>query len=452
MGSFDELIDHVTNGTVFVESCKEYWHQISAPLIITTISMIFMIVAGIDYMCGNRIGLGQKYLEGWEALPSLALSMIGITALAPVIRILLQPFLAPVFKLLGVDPSIIAGTILSCDMGGYPLAIKLAGDNYAIGVFSGCILASMMGSTIVFNIPVGLTMIPAKFHTYFALGTLLGLITVPFGCIAGGATMVMTPYHIGFIELLKNLIPVIIISAFLCLILFFFPDASMRGFLHFSSFIKVLCTLGAILAAFQDECIIKLPLFYTMVDANENDGENPLYSAIYAIGEIAIMLTGTLPMVYCIYKYLGKYLAMVGKKFGLDELGSAGIISCLSSSIPMFEMFKDMTPQSMIINSAFAVGGAFVLGDDLAYIGAMQNDMIVPMIVGKLVQGILAIILSSLVSKYFIKKVSDVSEINGLSIKESANIYTDSNDNNIHVNMNNSMMESLNTIPDVDDS
>ena len=135
MGSFDDLIDHVTNGTVFVESCKEYWHQISAPLIITTISMIFMIVAGVDYMCGNRIVLGQKYLEGWEALPSLALSMIGITALAPVIRILLQPFLAPVFKLLGADPSMIAGTILSCDMGGYPLAVKLAGDNYAVGLF-----------------------------------------------------------------------------------------------------------------------------------------------------------------------------------------------------------------------------------------------------------------------------------------------------------------------------
>lgn len=452
MGSFDELIDHVKNITVFVDSCKEYWHQISAPLVITSISMLFMVIAGFDYMCGNRIGLGQKYVEGWEALPSLALSMIGITCLAPVIRILLQPFLSPAFELLGADPSMFAGALLSCDMGGYPLAIKLAGENYAVGQFSGCILASMMGSTIVFNIPVGLTLIPEKYYIYFAYGTLLGLITVPFGCIAGGATMVMTPYKLALVDILKNLIPVIIISAILCLILFFFPNASMRGFLHFSSFIKVLCTFGAILAAFQEECKIKFPLFYTMIDMEENDGENPLYSAIIAIGEIAIMLTGTLPMVYCIYKYLGKYLAMIGKYVGLDELGSAGIVSCLSSSIPMFDMFKDMTPQSMIINSAFAVGGAFVLGDDLAYIGAVQNDMIVPMIVGKLSQGILAIILASLVSKYFIKKVSNNHEVNNLSIKESANIYTDSNENNFNASRNNSMMESLNTIPDIEDS
>lgn len=452
MGSFDELIDHITNGAVFIESCKEYWHQISAPLIITTISMLFMIVAGFDYMCGNRIGLGQKYVEGWEALPSLALSMIGITALSPVIRILFQPFLSPVFKLLGADPSMIAGTILSCDMGGYPLAVKLAGDNYAVGLFSGCVLASMMGSTIVFNIPVGLTLIPKKFHIYFAYGTLLGFITVPIGCIAGGAAMAMTPYHIPFIDILKNLIPVIIISVILCLILFFFPNASRRGFLHFSSAIKVLCTFGAILAAFQDECIIKFPLFCTMVDPLENEGENPLYSAIYAIGEIAIMLTGTLPMVYCIYKYLGKYLAIIGEYVGLDELGSAGIVSCLSSSIPMFDMFKDMTPQSMIINSAFAVGGAFVLGDDLAYIGAMQNDMIVPMIVGKLVQGFTAIILSAMLSKYFIKKASCNIENNALLINESTNNYTDSNDNNTNLSLTNSGINSLNSINNIDDN
>lgn len=445
MGSFDELINHITNVTIFTDSCEEYGKEISAPLIITTISMIFMVVAGFDYMCGNRIGLGQKYVEGWEALPSLALSMIGITALSPVIRILLQPFLAPVFKFLCADPSMFAGTLLSCDMGGYPLAIKLAGNNYAVGVFSGCILASMMGSTIVFNIPVGLTLIPEKCHIYFAYGTLLGLITVPLGCIAGGATMTVTPYHLTMIEILKNLIPVIIISAILCLLLFFFPNASMRGFLHFSSFVKVLCTLGAILAAFQEECLIRFPLLSTMIDPDENDGENPLYSAIFAIGEIAIMLTGTLPMVYCIYKYLGKYLTLVGKYVGLDELGSAGIVSCLSSSIPTFEMFKDMTPQSMIINSAFAVGGAFVLGDDLAYIGAVQNDMIVPMIVGKLTQGITAILLSALTSKYFLKRVSSESEINNLSLKESGNIYTDSK-----TSKNNSMMESLNIITEFD--
>lgn len=408
MGSFDELVDHITNGTVFIDSCKEYWEGISAPLIITTISMIFMVIAGFDYIFGNRIGLGQKYAEGWGALPSLALAMVGITSFSPVFRIILQPLLSPVFRALGSDPSMFAGTILACDMGGYPLAVKLSGDNLPVGLYSGCILASMMGATIVFNIPVGLSLIPPDRLIYFSYGTLLGLITVPFGCIAGGASMMLTPYHLSFVSLLKNLIPVIIISSILCLLLFFFPNGSMRGFLRFSSFIKFLCTLGAILAAFQQNAIIKFPLLNAMVvPENENDGVNALYSALLAIGQIAIMLTGTMPMVYCIYKYLGKCLAKLGRFAGLDEVGSSAIISCLSSSILSYEMFKDMDQQSMIVNAAFAVGGAFVLGDHLAYIGAMQNDMIVPMIIGKMAQGVLAIILAALTSKFLIKKINN---------------------------------------------
>ena len=421
MSSFDELVDHITNGTVFIESCKEYWAEISAPLIITTISMIFMIIAGFDYIFGNRIGLGQKYAEGWGALPSLALAMVGITAFSPVFRIILQPLLSPVFKFLGSDPSMFAGTILACDMGGYPLAVKLSGDDVAVGLYSGCILASMMGATIVFNIPVGLSIIPKELLIYFSYGTLLGLITVPFGCIIGGFSMRLTPYHLSFVSVLKNMIPVILISTILCLLLFFFPNASMRGFLHFSSFIRFVCVLGAILAAFQQNVIIKFPLLNTMVVPEENDGMNALYSALLAIGQIAIMLTGTLPMVHCIYVFFGKYLAKLGKFAGLDEVGSSAIISCLSSSILSYEMFKDMNPQSIIVNSAFAVGGAFVLGDHLAYIGAMQNDMIVPMIIGKLTQGILAIILAALTSKYLIKKINNGNNIDNFVSNDQAN-------------------------------
>ena len=162
------------------------------------------------------------------------------------------------------------------------------------------------------------------------------------------------------------------------------------------------------------------------------------------------MLTGTLPMVFCIYKYFGKYLTIVGKYFGLDELGSSGIVSCLSSSIPMFEMFKDMTPQSIIINSAFAVGGSFVLGDDLAYISAVQNDMIVPMIVGKLTQGILAIFLAAASCKYFISKVENNSKNANLELKNSDIFYTDSQIDYKTNKRDCNLMESINNIIDND--
>lgn len=435
MGAFDEFVDHITNGTVFIDSCKEYYHELSISLVIITISMIFMVIAGFDYMCGNRLGLGEKYVEGWEALPSLALAMVGITAFTPVLRIVLEPLLSPVYKALLANPSMFAGTLLACDMGGYPLAVKMAGNDKSVGYFSGCILASMMGATIVFNIPVGISLIPKERQIYFAYGTLLGILTIPFGCIAGGGMMNTTSYKLSFVDILKNLIPVIIIAVILCLLLFFFPHASLRGFIHFSGFIKILCTLGAVLAIFQEKVIIKFPLLSAMVLPEDNDGVSALYSAIMAIGEIAIMLTGTLPMVFCINKYCGKYLAKLGKFAGLDEIGSTGIIACLTSSIPMYQMFHEMSPKSMIVNSAFSVGGAFILGDHLAYIGAVQQDMIVPMMIGKLVQGLLAIVLSSLVANYFIRKIDTTTDQNeneqkGESNQGTSNSNTKSDSNN----------------------
>ena len=39
-----------------------------------------------------------------------------------------------------------ATTLLACDMGGYPLAMELAGDNVAIGKFAGLILGTIDGT------------------------------------------------------------------------------------------------------------------------------------------------------------------------------------------------------------------------------------------------------------------------------------------------------------------
>jgi hypothetical protein len=61
--------------------------------------------------------------------------------------------------MLGANPSMFAGTLLACDMGGFFLAKELAGGDVAAWMYSGLILGSMMGPTIVFSIPVALGII-----------------------------------------------------------------------------------------------------------------------------------------------------------------------------------------------------------------------------------------------------------------------------------------------------
>lgn len=96
------------------------------------------------------------------AMGALGLAMVGMTALAPVIAMLLGPVIIPVYEMLGANPSVFAGSILAIDMGGFFLAKELAGGDVAAWLYSGVLLASMMGATMVFSIPVALGIIEKK--------------------------------------------------------------------------------------------------------------------------------------------------------------------------------------------------------------------------------------------------------------------------------------------------
>ena len=64
-----------------------------------------------------------------------------------------------------------------------------------------------------------------------------------------------------------------------------------------------------------------------------------------------------------------------------------------------FEMMKDMDEKGVVINSAFAVSGAFTFAGHLAFTLAFDPAYIMPMIVGKIVAGFTAILLSILIYK-----------------------------------------------------
>ena len=168
--------------------------------IIMYIMMFFMLIAAVDRILsqfggsarflgkfGKSIeGSGGQFEEGFMAMGALGLAMVGMTALAPVLAHLLGPVIIPLYEMLGANPSMFAGTLLACDMGGFFLAKELAGGDVAAWLYSGLILGAMMGPTLVFSIPVALGIIEPSDRRYLALGVLAGIVTIPIGCIAGG--------------------------------------------------------------------------------------------------------------------------------------------------------------------------------------------------------------------------------------------------------------------------
>ena len=413
---FQELIDNITNVGVFTESVTNWIQNISINSVIILIMMIFMLVGAIDKIRGNKKGYGEKFEEGFNAMGPLAMAMAGVVAAAPVLSVILEPIIVPIYRLFGADASMFATTLLACDMGGYPLAMELA-SNETIGNFSGLILGTMMGPTLVFTIPVAPSIIKKKDRAYLGAGILAGMITIPIGCIVGGLVMNMTQYKIDIITILVNLIPVIIIAALIVVGLWIIPGKMISGFNKFGTGVTIVITALTAIAVFEYQTGIEFPLFNLMVEADA-EGTIPLESGLLTCGQISIVLIGAFPMVEWITRTFGKPLNALGKKLGMNETGCAGLVATLANNIAMFNVMGDMNPKGKLLNVAFAVSAAFVFGDHLGFTAGVNSDMIFPVIVGKLVAGITALILANILSPKLLDKVQSTIKSQGDEAEE----------------------------------
>lgn len=115
----------------------------------------------------------------------------------------------------------LAGTVLAGDMGGYALAKSLCLDPRC-GGYAGAVVASMMGCTLSFTIPFGFTAVKEEGDRLrLARGLLIGMITMPAGCIAGGWAAGL-PLR----TLALNLLPMLAVTLGIGAELRFFPRRS----------------------------------------------------------------------------------------------------------------------------------------------------------------------------------------------------------------------------------
>ncbi len=342
-------------------------------LIIMSIMAIFMAFSAIDRaVLNNRFGYGEKFDEGMYAMGPLATAMLGFMCIAPVLGNLLTPVITPVFGLLGIDSAMLAGSILSPDMGGYPLAKSMT-ENSQTAILSGGLYASMMGTSISFGIPVALGIIKEKDKPYFAKGIMAGVIPIPIACIVGGLVAGMSLNLI-----LVNIIPSIILAIFLSIGLWKIPKKVMSGFIGFSKFITMIMYLSLAAAIFEELTgIVIIP------------GMDKITDQFEIVGICGITLAGAYPFVHFVTQVFKKPLNKFGKILGVNNITVAGLIASLANSIPMLAIVKDMDNRGKVVAIAFSVSAAFVLGDHLAYASANFTHDITALIVTKLVGGIL---------------------------------------------------------------
>ena len=342
----------------------------------------FAGLGAVDRILGNRFGLGEKFEEGILAMGSLALAMLGIISLAPVLAAVLKPVVVPLFGLLGADPAIFAGSILACDMGGGALAYEMSSDPQA-ALLGGILVGSMLGATIVFTVPVAMGILSEEDRPAMAKGILCGVVTIPFGVLAGG---LVAGFPLGMV--LRNLLPIVIIGALIALGLWKAENAMIRGFSVFGKGVIAVITVG-LAAAIVEELtgFVIIP------------GLAPLHEGFGIVGEIAIVLAGAFPLVLVVTKVLRKPLMKLGGLLGVNDVAAAGLVASLANSIATFGMVKDMDRRGKVVNIAFAVSAAFVFGDHMGFTAGFAPEMLVPMIVGKLVGGVFAVAVALFVTR-----------------------------------------------------
>ncbi len=384
--------------------------------IIVWIMMIFMLIAALDRALDQfggseevlgKVGLkpvaklfagaGAQFEEGFMAMGSLGLAMVGMMAFAPVLANMLEGILTPIYTGLGANPAMFAGTLLAIDMGGFPLAKSLSGGDNAAWLYSGVMLASMMGATIVFSIPVGLGIIKKKDQRFLATGILAGMVAIPIGCIIGGLVAMVSgitvdgqPVVFTISMLIRNMVPVFIVAILIVIGLKLAQETMIKGFQIFAKCLVALITVAlasAVLQALTGKYLIPGmdPIFAT------GDGE---LRAIETIGSIACVLLGAYPMVFLLTNWFQKPLMKFGGILKMNESAVAGMIATLANNIPMFGMMDKMDDRGKVLNVAFAVCAAFALGDHLGFTAAVAPAMITPMIIGKIGGGIVAIFIA----------------------------------------------------------
>lgn len=348
--------------------------------IVIYIMIASSIIAGLDKIFGNKLGLGEHFVKGFNSMGSLALTILGIYTIAPLIGNFMLIVLKPITKLTGIDPSIFIGTILAPDMGGYNTSVLIASSE-KIGMFSGLILSSMIGATIVFTVPVAIGIISKDDYPYFAKGILCGLITVPFGSLLSGIMM-----GIPVLVLLLNHIPIIIFSAIISIGLYKTPKNMFKLFSIFGKMIVTISMLGLLLS------ILDFTLGIQLVK-----GLVPIEEGFIIVGQIAIILSGAYPLIHLASTKLNRYFNKVGKYLRINDTSVLGLITSLANSIPMLMLYKDMDHKGKIVNAAFAVGATFTFGGQLGFVSGVAQNMVIPFLVGKLTAGATALVLAIII-------------------------------------------------------
>ena len=324
--------------------------------IIIGILLLFSLAGLLDLLTGGRLGLAPDFSKGLSAMGSLCLAMTGFYCGAlwlgeNAVGLLQQ------LQGLPVDPSLLPAALLAPDMGGFPLSLSLA-SGQSMGLFSGILVSSTLGCLVSFSLPISPGMLSREDSSQFMLGSAWGIALLPAGLIPGGLLL-----GLSFSQLVSGIFPVALLCGLLLLALQLIPGFTVSAMNILGNLIRDLGYFLFILLVFG--------LFFPewAVFSPSLTGE-----AMLVVLKITAVVCGSMVLSHVVTTCCRKSLSSLSGRLGLDTESILGLILSLATSISMIPLYHRMDRRGQRINAAFAVGGAFCMGGQLAYIAAVTDS------------------------------------------------------------------------------
>ncbi|MBR5328806.1 MAG: ethanolamine utilization protein EutH [Firmicutes bacterium] len=387
------------------------------------IIMICCAIGAVAAAIKPESGLAKSFHEGIGMITALFIPIVGLMISVPYLIIGTEKLFGGFLGLIGADVAVTASCFIPPDCGGYALAMQIASSPELV-MMSICV-GVMTASTIAFNIPVGISVLDKKDHPYLALGAMSGFLSIPFGVLTTCFILWLTkpmvrtefvttgpstyPLEMDMGVVLINLIPIILLCVLLALGLKLIPKIMVKGFMVFGRTLMAVLTLVVAAAIIEYYTGIFSATIGWGFEPMLGDAEEP-FRAIELLGTIGFMLAGAFPMVYLIRKYCSKPLSAVGRKLGLDECGSAGLVAGMANALAIFALVKDMNPKSKVMAIAFVVCAGYSIGDFIAFNMNFQPNMVLPLCIGQLVGGVIGIFFAKIIAVPSLKKIENTED------------------------------------------
>lgn len=361
-------------------------------IIINGLYLVFAFIGALDYLLDNKLGLGVEFERGINSAGKLIIVMVGFMTLSTVLGRVLSPAVTPLFMAVGADPSALAGMLLANDSGGAALAMEMALDKEA-GAFNGYIVASMLGSTVMSGIPMTMLSTDARTRPAAVYGLVIGLFCIPFGSLVGG---IVAGFRLSMI--LCNLIPATALTVILFALLILFQKWIIKPFFFFGKIILAVSLAGFLLAAARE-----------MLGLEVIAGLNPFSEVISVIGGIVLILSGVFPLLAVVMRLLKKPIQKVAAILNVGEVDILSILVTSVNLFPTFDKLHDMTPKGVLLNISFLVGANCVIGDHFAFTSQTCPKIVIPVVIAKMVTGILALVISCVLAPRLLRGRSSTS-------------------------------------------